>query len=229
MRFIQRVFAFGLVLGAAVAASADSVTLFNTGVDASGNPLADGTIGDPHYSLVSAPSGSTTDIRVRTSAGGYPVYEYLADDSSSAWIGPNNDPQIDGPPGLYDYQTTFFAPSAGTVDLTGLWAVDNEGVAIDLNGVDTGNSIDNNTDFSFQVWSSFTIDDSVNAGLNTLDFIVNNDSGPTGLRVEFSDTSFTPAGVPEINSASLGSLALIVLGALALFEGAKARREPSIR
>jgi hypothetical protein len=218
MRFIFRNCAFCLILAAASVASADNVTLFNTGVDASGNPLADGTIGDPHYTLVSVPSG-TTDIRVRTSAGGYPAYEWLGDDSSSAWIGPNNDPQVDGPVGLYDYQTTFYAPSAGTVDLTGVWAVDNEGVAIDLNGVDTGNTIDGNGPDSFQIFTPFTIISTVNAGLNTLDFIVNNDAGPTGLRVEFSSTSFT--GVPEISAGSLGSLAIILLGALGLIERTK--------
>src|SRR5205809_239699 len=64
--------------------------LFNTGVDACGNPLADGTIGDPHYELIAVPSG-TTDIRVRTLAGGYPVPPYIPDNPDSAWIGPNGD------------------------------------------------------------------------------------------------------------------------------------------
>lgn len=67
--------------------SAAIPSLFNTGVDASMTPLPDGTIGDPHYSLVSVPGG-TTDILVRTSAGGYPIPPYFGDDSSSAWIGP---------------------------------------------------------------------------------------------------------------------------------------------
>ena len=87
-------------------------TLFNTGVSASGAPLSDGTVGDPHYTLVSVPSGSTTAIRVRTSAGGYPVGSgWLGDDSLSAWIGPNNSTFDNGPSGNYDYRTTF--------DLTG--------------------------------------------------------------------------------------------------------------
>jgi hypothetical protein len=209
-----------LVLLAASVASADSISIFNTGVDASGNPLADGTIGDPHYSLVSVPSG-TTDIRVRTLAGGYPIFPWLDDDSSSAWIGPNNDGQVDGDPGLYDYQTTFFAASAGTVDLTGNWSVDNEGVAIDLNGVDTGNAINDSGFDSFETFTPFTIISTVNAGLNTLDFIVNNDGGPTGLRVEFSGATFTAAGVPEISATGLGSVAIILLGALGLIERAR--------
>ena len=99
--------ALALVVGGVGQVQADVITsLFNTGVDASGTPLPDGTIGDPHYSLVSVPS-LTTDIRVRTSAGGYPIPPYFGDDSLSAWIGPNNDVVINGRNGLYDYQTTF--------------------------------------------------------------------------------------------------------------------------
>ncbi|HWR88591.1 MAG TPA: hypothetical protein VN277_09250, partial [Acidiferrobacterales bacterium] len=46
--------------------SAATITLFNTGVDAAGAVLADGTIGDPHYRLISKPAG-TSDIRIITS------------------------------------------------------------------------------------------------------------------------------------------------------------------
>jgi len=59
--------------GSAEFCSADFIpTLFNTGVDSAGTPLANGTVGDPHYTLISAPAGAVTDIRVRTSANGYP-------------------------------------------------------------------------------------------------------------------------------------------------------------
>ena len=72
--------------------------VFNTGVNGSGAPLTDGTVGDPHYTLIAVPDGSTTDIRVRTSAGGPPVTNaWLGDDSISAWIGPNNGPDVHGP------------------------------------------------------------------------------------------------------------------------------------
>ena len=95
----------GLTL--ASGAHAATITTFNTGVNGSGTPLADGAIGDPHYLLTAVPSGSTTAIRVRTSVGGYPIGPWLADDTISAWIGPNNDAQVDGPVGNYDYRTTF--------------------------------------------------------------------------------------------------------------------------
>lgn len=188
--------ASALTLG--TAAQADPITLFNTGVNASGTPLADGTVGDPHYSLITVPAG-TTDVRVRTSVGGFPIGPYLGDNSFSAWIGPNNDPQVDGVPGLYDYRTTFslagFNPA--TASITGKWSTDNDGVAILINGVNSGNGP---TDFSqFSIgFAAFSITSGFTAGVNTIDFIVHNggtDPNPTALRVEM--TGSAGAGVPE--------------------------------
>ena len=170
----------------AVAAATSAVgTLFNTGVNASGTPLSDGTIGDPHYTLVSVPSGSTTAILVRTSAGGYPVDgEWMGDDALSAWIGPDNSGSDSGPVGNYDYRTTFDLTGLipATASISGGWSVDNAGVNILINGVSTGNS-DNNVN-AFETFQSFSITSGFQPGLNTLDFIVDNTGGPTGLRVE---------------------------------------------
>jgi PEP-CTERM motif-containing protein len=192
-----------VVLGVAGSAHATSLTIFNTGVDATGTPLPDATLGDPHYALTSTPGGTST-IRVRTSAGGYPVQPFgpwLADDTLSAWIGPNNDAQVDGPVGDYTYRTTFdltgFDPTSAV--LQGLWSTDNPGPAILLNGSNTGNSIASQT--SYTAWSNFSITGGFQPGINTLDFIVNNQGGPTGLRVEFQVAQATPiaaaAEVPE--------------------------------
>jgi hypothetical protein len=183
-------------------ASAAPIKVFNTGVDASGTPLADGTIGDPHYKLTSVPGGSTTDIRVRTSAGGFPIGPWVGDDSKSAWIGPNNDPAVDGPSGLYDYQTKFTLSSAAAIKITGLWSTDNEGVDILLNGVSTGNSIPSAT--SYTAFHDFSITGVGVAGTNTLDFIVNNDGGPTGVRVEITGANT----VPEPSTLSLAGIGL---------------------
>src|SRR5437867_11117503 len=38
-------------------AQADNIRLFNTGVDATGKLLTNGTTGDPHYTLYSVPMG----------------------------------------------------------------------------------------------------------------------------------------------------------------------------
>jgi hypothetical protein len=195
----------GITLGAMVAPA--QVVLYNTGVDASGTPLPDGTIGDPHYSLVSLPGG-TTDIRVRTSAGGYPFPAYIGDDALSAWIGPNNDSYLDGPSGLYDYQTTFDinALNPATVSIMGQYATDNEMVDVYLNGYSLG--ISNPSAYGFTQWTPFQISPSTDfvSGNNTLDFIVNNDGGPTALRVEMT------AVVPEPAAPLIFCMGLVFVG-----------------
>ena len=191
-------------------------SLYNTGVNGAGVSLPDSTLGDPHYSLVSVPGG-TSDLLVRTSAGGYPIPPYFGDSPRSAWIGPNNDHQVDGPVGLYDYQTTFnltgFNPL--TASIKGGWSSDNDGVKILLNGVDTGNPATNFAQFSIG-FAPFSISGGFKSGWNTLDFIVNNGGGPTALRVDMLGTA---RAVPEPSS-----FALLGLGGISLAVGAYRRR-----
>jgi hypothetical protein len=177
-------------LALASAANAGSIAIFNTGVDVSGIPLPNGTLGDTHYALIAVPDiTSTTALRVLTSAEGFPIPPWLGDNGTSAWIGPNNDTQADGPVGVFDYRTTFnlsgFAPD--TAALSGQWSMDDGGLDILINGVSTGN-----TGPGFDVFTPFSINRGFIAGVNTLDFIVNNEGGPTGLRVEVAGTAQTP-------------------------------------
>ncbi len=205
-------------------------TLFNTGVDASGAVLPDGTVGDPHYTLMSVPpavppDGSTTDIRIRDYATygntlpGNPMWNYVGDSLTSRWIGPNNASTYDsgdgtgphqyyffgGPVGNYIYRTTFdltgFDPMA--VSISGRWSTDNYGREMLLNGVNTGNV--NNAEFG--VWTDFSITSGFMPGINTLDFVVENIGGPTALRVEM-----TGAAVPLPAAAwcGLGLLGVMV-------------------
>ncbi len=85
--------------------------------------------------------------------------------------------------GLYVYQTTVdltgFDPSSAVV--TGRLASDNLLQDVLINGVSTGISNVNN---EFVNWTPFSISSGFQVGLNTIDFIVNNGGGPTGLRVE---------------------------------------------
>lgn len=204
-------FVIAVAGGLAGSAQADSITsLFNTGVDASGTPLGDGTIGDPHYTLVSVPAPSTTVVRVRTSAGGYPIPPYIGDDSVSAWIGPNNDNALDSPVGNYDFKTTFDLTGydAASMAITGQWAADNQGTDILVNGVSTSNTTTN----GFGSFTSFSLSSGFVAGINTLDFIEYNAGGPTALRVEMSGTANLLA-VPEPASFGMLSLALVGLAA----------------
>jgi len=178
-------------------AHAGVIPIFDTGVNTLGIPLANGTVGDPHYLLISVPSG-TTILRVRRSVGSsptFPIPPWLGDDALSTWIGPSSDNSLDGPPGTYDFRTTFnltgFAPD--TARLIGQWAADNSGVIL-INGVATGSP-----SLGFAAFTNFSINSGFIAGVNTLDFIVTNGPStdgtlvnPVGLRVEVTGTAFTP-------------------------------------
>ena len=194
-RLGQWILVAGAVVALAGAAHASPIIIFNTGVDTLGNPLPNGTVGDLPYVLTSVPGG-TTDLQVRTSAGGFPIGPWIGDDSLSAWIRPNN-PGSNDPGGTFDYQTTFDLTglNPATAVLIGQWATDDAGSDILINGVSTGQ-----TAAGFTGWSSFTLSSGFIAGVNTLDFIVYNvpqvTGNPTGLRVEMSGT----AAVPEPSS-----------------------------
>ena len=210
--------AFAAALLASTSAGAGTIALYNTGVDNSGTVLPNGTTPDLHYSLT-APSGTNVTL-VRTSATGFPIPPYLPDDSLSAWIGPNSGNELNGPGGLYDYQTTFSLAdfNASTASIFGQWSSDNAGIAILLNGVDIvtlGNPY--GPPFSYEHWVSFAITGGFLGGLNTLDFIVQNGNGeddtfgPTALRVEMTGTATAtplPAALP-LFATGLGALGLL--------------------
>jgi hypothetical protein len=199
--------AIALAAITATSAHADAITLFNTGVDSQGQLLADSTLGDPHYSLADLPGGSST-LRVITSATGFPVGPWIGDNTSSRWIGPNNDTMLDGPAGAYTYRTTFDLTGfdATSAMIEGGWATDNSGLDIRINGNSLGYTTASN---QFQLGlAAFSINSGFVAGINTLDFIVYNSEGPTGLRVEMAGTADLSQAVPEPSALALVGLAL---------------------
>jgi hypothetical protein len=188
------------------------VTIFNTGVDATGAPLPGGSP-DPHYIMAASPVGT---VPPGTVLAGAPIPPWVDNTDSSKWIGPNNDAAGQGPPGTYDFVTTFdltgLVPSS--VVITGLWSVDNDTAEIYLNGQATGNpqvgSFPELTPFEI----SAALGDTFLPGVNTLRFsFVNQPPGnnPAGLRVEALVAYGYPIPEPStVGMAVLGGLLLLL-------------------
>ncbi len=156
-------------------------------------------------------SGGSTDLHYTDTIPGNTVYVlnspnglWLAPDAASKWVGPDTGDGSSYNGGSYnlDYQTTFnltgYDPSS--VALTGQWATDNYGTNILINGVPTGD-----TSSSYSSWSTFTISSGFVSGVNTLDFLWGNASGPGGVRIEFTSATGNPSvsGAPEPASVLL--------------------------
>jgi len=160
--------------------------LFNTGVDASGNPLS-GDVDDPHYQITDFNNtGPLADSTIPSPPG-----PWIANDADSRWIGVDNAATNgNAAPGEYTYETTFTIGNdadLSTALITGRWATDNGGVDILLNGDSVGAG---QLSPGFGSLTNFIIDASDASfvhGTNTLAFQLNNagsSPNPTGLRVD---------------------------------------------
>jgi hypothetical protein len=192
----------------------NSIVIFNTAVNSGGTPLAAG-VADPHYSLISAPNGVLLTALATT-----PNPAWVANTVTAGWISPGDSGSTDWPGGNYDYQTTFSLAGLDptTTQLTGEWAVDNT-ACISINGVMTGNCIMSDSQFGTLTAFSFLLTTGLfQTGTNRIDFIVNNESGPTGLIVDnlvaTASPVSPPSGVPEPSSMLLLGAGLLGLSAL---------------
>lgn len=180
--------------------------LYNTGVDDSGALLAN-YANDTHYDIISAPAGFTgTDWAL---PAGYPIGPWVANDSNSRWISPNATYGV-GPIGSYTYRTTFnLAADAilSSVSIIGKWATDDPGPNIRINGIVTGEYSP-----TFTSYDNFSITSGFQIGLNTIDFLVYNHGGPTGLRVDDMIGTYDATSVPEPSSLALLGLGLAGIG-----------------
>ena len=163
-------------------------TLFNTGVDANRVALVDGAL-DFHYATPVNPDTGSAYSTVEDSTV-FPIVAgpWLLDTASSKWVGPQLN-TAGSAVGFYTYRTTFDLTDRdpGTVFIIGRWASDNSGRDILVNGVSTGNP-QSPTFAGYTTFNISTSNASFLPGVNTIDFVVENESSPgyTGLRVEFT-------------------------------------------
>ena len=163
-------------------------SIFSTGLDADGAVISPGQP-DPHYQLIqSAQSTPPPPAIAATVIQNHPAW--LANDTSSSWIGPVNPGTVNVAAGTYVYRTQFsldgFDPTSAAVTLK--VAADNRVTDVLLNGVSRGIAY---VGFS-AMSSSFSLTSGFLAGTNTLDFVtVNDDSSanPAGFRVRLSGTA----------------------------------------
>jgi len=172
-------------------------TLFNTGTSTNGNVLPPGAL-DPHYTITVAAQGpiNTNAIVMANNTA------WLADDTTSSWIGVNSDGNATVNQGGYRYRTTFdlsgFAPS--TVSVSFSMAADDQCTNVFLNGAPLGFSFTGFTAYS----PVFNLPNAQLATTNTLEFrAVNGGTSPNphGFRANFTSSgrfimtnTFLPAG-----------------------------------
>jgi len=163
--------------------------LYNTGVDNARNVLGD-SVGDSHYTLVSAPAGTATPVATTPNAALAPI-NWLGNTPTARWIGPNS-ASSSGPVGVFVYRTTFTLPSFSAASVSGYVTVDDQILDILINGVSVANQYPLGswtTTNQFQISSGFVV------GVNTLEFKVNNVGGPTGLRIDRITGTYTPSSL----------------------------------
>jgi hypothetical protein len=195
-----------LFIGVGSAQAAEISGLFNTGVDNTKTLLGDNMV-DTHYVI----DPSWIAIAGNNPPPAFPN-AWLLNSSSSAsrWITPVEEPGPSTSETLYvltlNFDLSGFDPA--TASFSGRWATDNSGDVF-LNGglVSLGHS---NT---FNDWSPFSANSGFVSGLNTLAFHVTNRAfdatNPTGLRVEFQESSIVAIPEPEIYAMMLLGLGLM--------------------
>ena len=162
--------------------------LFGSGLDDAGRPLPVGAP-DPHYVLVSSANGEPAGTPATVNAH-HSAWQTDAGDPSSRWISINANGHSEIPAGVYRFRTTFdlsgFVPSTAELTLT-LWA-DNRFTDVLINGRSAGVS-------SEGFWAPggpFTIGSGFVNGINTLEFVGQNDgdgANPGGFRMAVSGTA----------------------------------------
>ncbi len=141
-----------------------------TGFDLNGALLPDNAV-DPHYTLWSSSDPNALGPNTAVPAN---TLDYNANDDGSKWISPGQ--TLGGPRGVYTYRTTFLLDSATPQGSTLTASVLSGGsLTVLLNGLPTGVS---NLSPAFpgphRIAFSFTITNGFVAGVNTLDFVVDN-------------------------------------------------------
>jgi hypothetical protein len=197
-------------------------TIFNTGVDNLGSPLALGA-NDPHYTSLT------------TSLAAVVINDQLAppyvQNAGSKWIWDDaNGISTDGST-LHTFRTTFVltpAEVASGLTLTGQFAADNIGnVFLNSGSTSLGTTLPGGFGISgFLAFASFSGNSGFVAGTNTLDFVV--DGNATGTSTGISQAALNVRNVnlavTGVAAPEPGTLALLTIGGMGVVSRLRLRR-----
>ena len=160
--------------------------IYNTGVNADGTLASPGSV-DQHWTLILSPDPSFPGPSAFIASPKKSAWS--SNGPISQWLSPAADSTKNRKAGSYKYRISFnlsgLNPASALVK--GSWVSDNNTTAVILNGVTTGTTGPSNFGNQPSNGSQFQFTTGFVAGVNTLDFIVNNASGsPTGFRCEIT-------------------------------------------
>jgi hypothetical protein len=188
-------------------AAATSITVHNTGVNASNSLVAPGAQAS-FWALSAKPAAAVETIG--SNPFRYFNGAYFADTATAAWVSPQADGNA-GPAGTYTYDLVIDLTGLdpATASITGNFGTDNDG-SISLNGnppvATTGVA-------SFGAPTPFTMNSGFVAGLNTIHLNVNNQGDPTAFFVAFTSAATgggVQVAVPALSWPVLAALALLL-------------------
>jgi hypothetical protein len=196
---MKKIALMAVVALAAFSAQADTITgLHNTG---SGTGTDDYYLVDGHAAYI-------------TTSGSFPFGYWTENTGTSKWLTPTSaqgatfDPSSDG---TYTWTLNFNLGAqynASTASFSGHFGADNSAIAY-LNGVEIGTT----GGFGAADFSSFTAASGFHTGNNVFSVVVTNfaqnGGNPTGLRVEFDQSSVAAVPEPETYAMLLAGLGML--------------------
>lgn len=168
----------------------------STGTDANGVLLPDGAT-DPNWTITAKPGVAGTFPAFATK----PDPLWFPNRNNSRWISTKPDATQGDTPGNYTYRTTFDLTGFDhtTVQIRMQVSVDDELVDVKLNNQSLGLKIPANNGLPFRISHGMQITSGFVAGVNTLEFIVNNANtviNPTAIQAQLEFATVRPLPFP---------------------------------